>query len=127
MTQLKISIANRPISSIGKGISSKYTGITHLLLSNNHLTSLSGIEAFPNLTHLSIALNDIESIEEMNKIFNKYLIVSLSVKKNFFLKNPQANIDLINLFPNIKYLDGFKISEATHKVISGKLIVVIIN
>lgn len=79
--------------------------------------SLSGIEIFKCLTHLSISFNNIEKFEELDRISNKDNLLSLSVKGNLFCKNPLANVLIINKFCNLKDLDGFKISDATYKVI----------
>lgn len=86
-------------------------------MSNNEICNLNGIELFKNLTHLSISFNNIENIEELDRISNKNLLTLLAVKGNFFCKNPISNILIINKFPNLKDLDDYKISEATFNVI----------
>ena len=113
----KISMMYKNITHIGNYIPAKFYGVTRLFLSNNKIQTLSGIEQFKNLTHLSIAYNLIDDIDEFDKIYDKLILISLSVKGNFFCKNPHSNIILIQKFPKIKNLDGFKISEATYKVI----------
>jgi hypothetical protein len=80
---------------------------------------LSGIEQFRNLTHFSIAFNHLENIEELDKIKNQKLLISLSVKGNMFCKNPLANIAIIERFKNLRDLDGYKVSEQTYTVIEG--------
>jgi hypothetical protein len=61
----------------------------------------------------------LEKVEELDKISDKNLLMSLSVKGNLFCKNPLSNIMIINKFINLKDLDGFKVSDATFKVIEG--------
>ena len=58
--------------------------------------------------------------EIKKELVNKKILLSLSVKGNLFCKNPQSNIKLIKKFPKLKYLDSFKITEATYKVINEK-------
>ncbi len=117
---LKITLIYKDITQIGEYIPYQFQGVTHLLLSNNKISNLNGIQQFPNLTHFSISFNYIEDIKEFNKIVNKKILLSLSVKGNLFCKNPQSNIKLIKKFPKLKYLDSFKITEATYKVINEK-------
>lgn len=117
VSQQKISMMYKNITQIGNYIPAKFYGVTRLFLSNNKIRTLSGIEQFKNLTHLSIAYNLIDDIDEFDKIYDKLILISLSVKGNFFCKNPHSNIILIQKFPKIKNLDGFKISDATYKVI----------
>lgn len=46
-------------------------------------------------------------------------MVSLSVKGNFFCKNPKANEIIIKMFQNLNDLDGNKITDLTFKVLKG--------
>lgn len=116
VSNTKITLSYKNITTIGYDLPRMLLGVTRLYLSNNKITSLNGIETMQNLTHFSISFNNIERIEELGKIYNKNLLVSLSVKGNLFCKNPLSNIILINQFKKLKDLDGFKISEATYKV-----------
>ena len=113
----KISVMYCSINSIGDYIPVRFLGVTRLFLSNNYIASLDGIDQFKNLTHLSIAYNSIQDIKEFDKIYDKMILISLSVKGNFFTKNPDSNIQLIKKFPKLRNLDGFKITDATYKVI----------
>ena len=117
-SQQKISMMYKNINQIGSYLPFKFAGVTRLFISNNNITSLCGIEQFKNLTHLSIAYNLIENINEFDRIYDKLILISLSVKGNFFCKNPHSNIILIKKFPKLRILDGFKISEATYKVLN---------
>lgn len=117
-SQQKISMMYKNINQIGSYLPFKFAGVTRLFISNNNITSLCGIEQFKNLTHLSIAYNLIENISEFDRIYDKLILISLSVKGNFFCKNPHSNIILIKKFPKLKILDEFKISEATYKVLN---------
>lgn len=81
---------------------------------------MNGIEVFRNLLFFSVSFNEIDNIEELDKLQNKDNIISLSVKGNLFFKNPAANIMLIKKFPNLKDLDGYKVSATSVKTIDGK-------
>ena len=94
-SQQKISMMYKNINQIGSYLPFKFAGVTRLFISNNNITSLCGIEQFKNLTHLSIAYNLIENINEFDRIYDKLILISLSVKGNFFCKNPHSNIILI--------------------------------
>jgi hypothetical protein len=122
VTQHKITLSYKNISLIGFGIPDKFCNISKLYLSNNKIYSLNGIEAFKFLTHFSISYNNIEKIEELDRISNKEILISLSIKGNLFCKNPLSNVMIINKFKKLKDLDGFKISDTTLKVIEGKVI-----
>ena len=74
---------------------------------------------FKNLQHFSISYNNIEKIEELFKLSNPGILYTLSVKGNLFCKNPNSNISIINRFPKLKDLDGYKISELSYHVIDG--------
>jgi Leucine-rich repeat (LRR) protein len=59
---LKITLIYKDITQIGEYIPYQFQGVTHLLLSNNKISNLNGIQQFPNLTHFSISFNYIEDI-----------------------------------------------------------------
>lgn len=109
------------INSIGFNIPHVFLNVTKLYLSNNKIRYLNGIEVFKNLTFFSVAFNEIDDIEEFERIQNKEKMVSLAVKGNLFFKNPSANLNLIKKFPYLKDLDGYKISRDTIKTIDGKI------
>ncbi len=88
-------------------------------MSNNKINSLSGIEVFKKLTHLSICFNKIEKVQELERITNKTNLISLSVKGNFFCTNPNSNIQIIEMFSNLKDLDSYKVTESSVNVIRG--------
>lgn len=110
------------IKSIGFNIPHVFLNVTKLYLSNNKIRYLSGIEVFKNLTFFSVAFNEIDDIEEFERIHNKENMISLAVKGNLFFKNPSANLILIKKFKKLKDLDGYKISTGTLKTIEGKVI-----
>ncbi len=118
----KISLSYAGLSHIGD-IPYIFNNLTKLYLSNNKIVSLSGMEIFQHLTHFSISFNHLEKIDELDKIKNPKLIQVLSVKGNLFCKNPLSNIFIIEKFKDMKDLDGYKISEATYKVIEGILFI----
>ena len=88
----------KDIDSIGDNIPKQFHNITKLYLSNNSILSLTGIGVFKNLIYLSISNNFIERFEEFFKISQPEKIVSLSVKGNYFCKNPQTNLLIISFF-----------------------------
>ncbi len=110
------------INSIGFNIPHVFHNVTKLYLSNNRIRYIKGIEVFKNLVFFSVAFNEIDNIEELDRLFNKNAIISLSVKGNLFNKNPSANIIIIKKFPNLKDLDGYKVSNGTIITIEGNLI-----
>lgn len=88
-------------------IRSSFKDVKKLFLSHNNLFSLKGIERFDNLTHLSIASNYIQGIEELEHIKNPELITSLSIKGNTGVeRHPDYKALLLLHFKNLKELDG---------------------
>jgi len=83
---------------IGDNIPNLYHNVSKLYLSNNNIETLTGIEVFTSLTHLSISYNHLPNFEELLKIQNPLLIVNLSVKGNFFCKNPYTNLQIVKRF-----------------------------
>ena len=78
-----------------------------LFLSHNQLKSLKGIQFFKNLTHLSVANNKLESIEEFSKLQNPDKLECLAVKGNHLIeRHPDYQSLLIKYFPNLKELDS---------------------
>ena len=78
-----------------------------LFLSHNNLVSLRGIEVFEKLTHLSVASNYIDSMEEFSHIKNPAQIECLSVKGNLAIeRHPDYKCLLIENFKNMKELDS---------------------
>lgn len=116
----KITLNYTDLKLIGYNIDEKITNsITKLYLSNNKISDLTGIEAFINLTHLSLANNEIFNFEELIKL--PTTLISLSIKGNFVEKNPNLYLLLLQRFRRLQEIDGFKISEETRKTIaSGK-------
>jgi Leucine-rich repeat (LRR) protein len=90
-------ILYKNIETIGK-IPEYFLDITHLLLSNNQIYSLTGIDVFKKLTHFSIANNKLIEFEELLKISEPDLIQNISVKGNFFSKDPNIIVKLQILF-----------------------------
>ena len=98
----RCTLANKRIKSIGNPLPDFTNRITKLYLSNNELRSLSGIENFPNLSHLSISNNKILDFSELTKLTMPSALQSLSIQGNFFAKNPRAYEDIINYFIKCK-------------------------
>lgn len=61
----KLDATDLPLQSLNQ-----IRGVKKLFLSHNSLVTLKGIEAFDQLTHLSVASNYIQSIEEFTHIKN---------------------------------------------------------
>ena len=60
----------------------QYGSVRKLFLSHNQLKSLKGIQFFKNLTHMSVANNKLESIDEFSKVQNPEKLECLAVKGN---------------------------------------------
>lgn len=88
----------KDITSIGEYIPGLFQNVTKLYLSNNNISSLTGIGFFRNLSYLSIANNYIERFEEFLKLSSPEKMVSISVKGNFFCKNPNSNSQIVGFF-----------------------------
>jgi len=112
------------INCIGLNLPNIFFNVSKLYLSNNKIRYLNGIEVFKNLVFFSVTYNEIDNIDEFDKINNKGSLISLAVKGNLFYKNPTANLLLIQKFHNLKDLDGYKVSEGTIKTIDGNLLFV---
>ena len=88
-------------------------GVKKLFLSHNLLVSLEGIENFPNLTHISLSHNKLQSIKELLRIKNPVKLECLAVKGNSMLeRNPDYKTVLIEMFPNLKELDSVQLTQA---------------
>ena len=79
-----------------------------LYLSYNELTSLDGIELFPNLTHLSISHNKLGSVDELAKLTSSaQKLRCLSVKGNYWLElHPEYKALIIRHFSGLIELDS---------------------
>lgn len=81
------------------------------------MASLDGIENFPNLTHLSLSYNKLNSVDELAKIGaksaahgaanNANKLICLAVKGNFFLeRHPDYRALIIRHFTGLRELDS---------------------
>ena len=90
-------------------------------MSHNQLTSLSGIEFFGNLTHLSLQFNKLASIDEFSKICNPKKIEFLAVQGNSMVeRNPDYKSLLIEYFPNLRELDQVNLQQIKQQIKIGK-------
>ena len=95
----------------------QFAKVKKLFLSHNGLSSLNGVELFPNLTHLSISHNKLLEVDELGKIGapssahgganNAGKLQCLAVKGNFFLeRHPDYKTLIIRHFTGLKELDS---------------------
>ena len=99
-----------------KALAFQFAKVKKLFLSYNNLTSLEGIEHFPNLTHLSVSYNKLSSVDELARIGaksnvhgqanNSNKLLCLAVKGNFFLeRHPDYRALIIRHFTGLRELD----------------------
>lgn len=85
--------------------------IKKLFLSHNKISNLSGIEQFKYLTHLSIGYNQIDSLKELNKIFNKESLKCLMIQGNPLEKHPNHKVLILDIFPNLEKLNELTVNK----------------
>ena len=106
-----------------------YSEVGFLDLSNNLITGLEGIENFPRLKGLHIQNNRIKSAEEFKKIVNCSLIKDLRVAGNPLCSSLNYRLRLLEVFPNIQFLDKLTISDkfrSFHRITFCKLGVLLV-
>lgn len=112
----KLLLNGKNIMYFSYNLSSIYKGISKLYISNNNISSLTGIDFFQSLIHLSISNNNIHNIYELYKVNNQ--LESISLKGNFIEKNPNLYSFLLFIYPKLAEIDGYKITTDTYKTIN---------
>ena len=117
VSQDKISLSFQQIHTLDPGSISavslhKCRKIQKLFLSHNHLSTLEGIESFPDLTQLSISHNRLQDIEELARLKYPHHLECLAVKGNFIDRHPDYKALLLRYFPKLRELDGVPVSES---------------
>ena len=113
-SQLNLILGNPQIRLIFKNIKEidiveyKYIeNCQRLYLSQNYISSLSGITQFNNLQHLSISFNSINEMHELQYLAHLApTLQSLSLEGNPICSIPAYKSICIRLLPNLRVLDG---------------------
>jgi hypothetical protein len=95
-----------------------YTTVTKLHLSHNRLQSLEGLQQFGNLTHLSVAHNNLKGVEELVKVKHPQALVVLAVEGNPCALHPNLIPLVLKTFPHLGELDGVRINDHIRQDIS---------
>lgn len=92
-----------------------------LYLSQNLVQSLSGLENFPVLEHLSLSYNQILDVEELFHHGERLRLTleHLSVRGNFLETHPDHRGLILRYFRNLKHLDGTEIVSQTRQILAS--------
>ncbi|RYG60068.1 hypothetical protein EON64_19615 [archaeon] len=90
--------------------------IRSLLVSNNALTSVEGVEQFANLDTLSVSNNLIRYMEDLAGLRSLSHLKKLSLQGNPVAKLPFYRDFVITLCPTLEVLDGLRISDGLRAV-----------
>lgn len=116
VTGLKLSLVGSNISVIDKVPSTLITKVQTLYLSNNHITTLDGIEQFQQLRCLSVANNLIRYLSSLRPLKQSHSLERLSLEGNTVTGMPFYRQYVISLCPNLLNLDGVAVSREERNV-----------
>ena len=83
--------------------------IQHLYISHNNISSLTGIESYPNLVSLNVSYNRLTLIEELKMIQNPDYLLRIGLKMNDFVYGYQDYA--IKLFRNLEKIDDICVKD----------------
>ena len=127
VSKTKINLTFCDIETIDE-VPKTFQKLDKLHLSHNKISSLSGIQQFKGITHLSLSFNNIKDWEQLLKLENKDALLELNVKGNPFTAHPNHLFLIIDKFPNLQRIDDLKISKEdryylqNYWLLSGKIL-----
>lgn len=122
----KLSLVNCNITVIDKIPAQIAVKVKTLYLSNNNLSSLSGIGQFANVVTLSAAHNLIRFLDDLSPLSNLIHLERLSLEGNTVVSMPYYREYLIAMCSRLQSVDGIKVTKderdgaiiAAHKMAS---------
>ncbi|KAJ1429343.1 hypothetical protein B484DRAFT_329008, partial [Ochromonadaceae sp. CCMP2298] len=82
-----------------------------LYLSNNYLSTLTGVEQFPNLVAASFTNNFIRYLDELQPLSRLRRLQKTSFNGNVVTKMPYYREHVVTLCPELASLDGIKVTQ----------------
>lgn len=119
ISSFQITLNHCEISEIDK-VPNRFGNITKLFLSHNKISSLSGVEQFKFLTHLSIGYNRIEDYRELSKISDKESLKHLIIQGNPLENHPNHKVLILEMFPNLEKLNSLKVDKNLRELLEKK-------
>ena len=119
----RISAVNRQVYKIDK-LPQKCKTTLVLLLSNNYIKDLSGLQQFENLKTLSLSNNAIlsfRSLETVSKACQS--LENVNLEGNQICKYPFYRSHIISCFPKLHVLDNCPVSDKERKVAKRDVLV----
>ncbi|ETV69971.1 hypothetical protein H257_14344 [Aphanomyces astaci] len=110
LTALKsVELARNHIDAIS--LATDMPNVDHVVLSENKLTTLAGLEAFPNLASLSIDLNQLATFDVLGPLSQFQFLTDIDLTGNSVTELDSYRLDLLLLLPRIKKLDGIPVTD----------------
>jgi Leucine-rich repeat (LRR) protein len=110
VTGLKLSLVGGNISVIDDVPSALINKVQTLYLSNNHITTLDGIEQFQQLRCLSVANNLIRYVSSLRSLHQNQYLEKISLEGNVVTGMPFYRQYVIGLCPRLLVLDGVNVT-----------------
>ena len=110
-TGLKLSLVGCNISVIDKVPGKLIDKIQTLYLSNNHITSLDGVQQFVHLRSISVANNLIRYLSSLKSLASLVHLERISFEGNIVSGMPFYRQYLIGLCPRLVSLDGINVTS----------------
>ena len=107
---LKLSLVGSNISIIDKVPGKLISKVQTLYLSNNHITSLEGIQQFSQLRTLSVANNLLRYLNNLKSLASIEQIERISLEGNVVTGMPFYRQYVIGLCPHLLTLDGVNVT-----------------
>jgi hypothetical protein len=92
-------------------VDKKFKNIHTLLLSNNRISNLRHIGQFPYLSVLSMAFNQINSINSLEPLHTCTKLTNINLSHNQVSEMPYYRLHLIFLCPSLKTIDNVDITS----------------
>ena len=119
----RLSAVNRQVSTIDK-LPDKCKTTQVLLLSNNYIKDLTGLQQFKQLKTLSLSNNAIISFEALKTASRACtLLESANFEGNRICKYPFYRSHLVSLFPALNVLDNCPVSDKERKLAKRDVLV----
>eukprot|EP01031_Cornospumella_fuschlensis_P012714 gene12714-15538_t len=112
----RLRCVGQNVTKLGFFPSNLALAIRSLLLSNNALLSVEGVEQFSNVDTLSLSNNLIRYMEDLAALQTLSQLKKLSLQGNPVAKLPFYRDFIVSLCPHLEVLDGIRITDGLRAI-----------